>query len=171
MISEGSRGAVADALDRLRDEWGRFPVKRTAREVDPESWDRDRERFDAGTVGAAGAWVRRDDGRALVVRRDDETGWSEPGGEQASGEPLTRTAVRETREETGVDAALTGVLTARRVVESAPSRPSLHRLVVVFEAAYDRGDPRPRGDGTDAVRWVADRPDDVPYPAVGAYPP
>lgn len=54
----------------------------------------------------AGAVVRDADGRVLLVRRANEPGrglWSIPGGRVEPGESAREAAVREVREETGLD--------------------------------------------------------------------
>ena len=169
-VVDASRAAVEDALDRLRETWGGVPTARKEWALTPPEWDRDRERFAAGTVGGAGAWVRRDDGAALVVRHEGETAWSEPGGKQEPGESLAETAVRETREEAGAAVEIEGVVTAHRIRETAPDRPPLHRLIAVFGAAHVGGDPRPREGEIAAVRWVDDHPDDLLYPEIADFP-
>ncbi len=47
-----------------------------------------------------------EDGRVLLTRREDFDVWCLPGGAVASGETVAEAAVRETREETGLDVAL-----------------------------------------------------------------
>ncbi|MFC7097957.1 NUDIX hydrolase [Halobaculum marinum] len=165
-----SRGVVDEALAKLQRGWGDCPVAPDRWDVSTAEWDRTRERFDAGTVGGAGAWVRRGDGRALVVRHVDEAGWSEPAGKQEPGEALSTTAVREVREETGVDITLTGLVMAHRIAVHAPERDPLYRLVVVFDATYDGGAPRARDGEIAAVRWVDDHPEELMYPQVAEYP-
>jgi 8-oxo-dGTP pyrophosphatase MutT (NUDIX family) len=49
-------------------------------------------------------------GRVLLQRRADSGNWSLPGGVMELGESIGATAVRETREETGLDVELTGIL-------------------------------------------------------------
>lgn len=58
----------------------------------------------------AGAVVRDDRGRILLVRRADSGNWSLPGGMQEIGESITQTAVREVREETGLEIEITGLV-------------------------------------------------------------
>ncbi len=52
---------------------------------------------------AASAVVTDEDGRILLHRRSDNDLWSIPGGAMEIGESIAETAVRETREETGLD--------------------------------------------------------------------
>lgn len=58
----------------------------------------------------AGVFVRDGQGRVLLVRRADSGNWTLPGGMQDLGESITQTAVREVREETGLDVELTGLI-------------------------------------------------------------
>jgi 8-oxo-dGTP pyrophosphatase MutT (NUDIX family) len=55
-------------------------------------------------------FVRDGRGRVLLVRRADSGNWTLPGGMQDLGESITQTAVREVREETGLDVELTGLI-------------------------------------------------------------
>lgn len=47
-----------------------------------------------------------ENGKVLLLYRDDENHWEVPGGKVEPGESPTETAVRETREEIGVDVEL-----------------------------------------------------------------
>ncbi|MFD4460028.1 NUDIX domain-containing protein [Nocardia sp. NPDC058480] len=49
-------------------------------------------------------------GRILMQRRGDSGNWSLPGGAMEIGETLEECAVRETKEETGLDIEITGLL-------------------------------------------------------------
>ena len=53
--------------------------------------------------------VTNDAGEILLIRRSDNGNWALPGGAVDLGESLTQAAVRETREETGVDCEITGL--------------------------------------------------------------
>lgn len=54
-------------------------------------------------IPAASAVVVDDEGRILLHRRSDNDLWSIPGGAMEIGESIAETAVRETREETGLE--------------------------------------------------------------------
>ncbi|NKY49414.1 NUDIX domain-containing protein [Nocardia vermiculata] len=58
----------------------------------------------------ASALVVDDSGRVLMQRRGDSGNWSLPGGIMEVGETLSECAVRETREETGLEIEVTGLL-------------------------------------------------------------
>jgi len=76
----------------------------------PESVDAFLDEF---WLHAAGCAVVDDDGRLLCQQNVVRDSWETPGGAGESGETPEDTAVRETREETGVECDLTGVLCAR----------------------------------------------------------
>lgn len=169
--------AVDDALDRLRDDYDEVPVRRQEWAVDRETYEQTRERAAAGTVGGAGAWVRRVvDGvtEALVVRERDADGWSEPAGKQEPGERLEATARRETREETGVACEPVGVRLATRARHTHADRPPVDRLVVVFDAVPaatpDATALDPDESEIDDARWVRRHPSPLRYDAVGSFP-
>lgn len=54
-------------------------------------------------VPAASAVVVDDEGRLLLAKRTDNTLWTIPGGTMKPGETIVETAVREVKEETGLD--------------------------------------------------------------------
>lgn len=167
--------AVDDALGRLPDRYGSVTVRDSEWRVDPAAYDATARRAAAGTVGGAGAWVRRErDGttEALMVREDEDGGWSEPAGKQEPGESLAAAGCRETYEETGVECRLTGLLRAERAVNVAEGadRPPLPRLIVVFEAEYLRGEPRPRDESVDEAAWCSEFPEQLRYSGVTDLP-
>jgi ADP-ribose pyrophosphatase YjhB (NUDIX family) len=108
-------------------------------------------------VVAVTAFIVDDSRRLLMIRRTDNDKWAIPGGGQEIGETISEAAVREVREETGLDVEVVGLIG----VYSDP----LHII------AYDDGEvrqqfsiclrARPMGSGTlhtsdesKEVRWV-----------------
>lgn len=70
-------------------------------------------------------------GVVLIQRKNEPLGWALPGGFVDYGESVEAAAIREAKEETGLDVELTGLLG----VYSDPSRdPRQHTLSVVFTA-------------------------------------
>lgn len=61
-------------------------------------------------VVAASAVVTDADGRVLLQRRRDNDLWALPGGAMDMGDSLPGTAVREVKEETGLDVEITGLV-------------------------------------------------------------
>jgi ADP-ribose pyrophosphatase YjhB (NUDIX family) len=59
---------------------------------------------------AVSAFVQDDQGRLLMIRRTDNDRYAIPGGGQEVGETLSQTAVREVKEETGIDVEATGLV-------------------------------------------------------------
>lgn len=61
-------------------------------------------------VPSASAIVTDEHGRILLVKRRDNTLWALPGGGHDIGETIADTAVREVKEETGLDVEVTGLV-------------------------------------------------------------
>lgn len=61
-------------------------------------------------VVAASAVITDDDRRILLIRRADSGNWALPGGTLVLGESISDCAVREVREETGLDIEVTGIV-------------------------------------------------------------
>ncbi|WP_432571588.1 NUDIX hydrolase [Kineococcus sp. SYSU DK005] len=121
-------------------------------------------------VTAATAFVLDEQERVLMIQRSDNGMWALPGGTQDVGERIATTAERETREETGYEVRVTGLIG----VYSDP-----HHVI-----AYDDGEVRQqfalsfraelidgeleRSEESLDVRWVADNElDDLPmHPSI-----
>jgi ADP-ribose pyrophosphatase YjhB (NUDIX family) len=113
-------------------------------------------------VPSANVAVTNEAGELLLVRRSDSGNWALPGGAVDLGESLAQAAVRETREESGIDCEITG-LTG---IYSDPAHVLLYtsngevrqEFSIVLTARATGGQPTPSSE-TSEVRWV--RLDDV----------
>jgi len=54
--------------------------------------------------------VVNDDGAVLMIRRSDNDNWAVPGGAIDLGESMVQAAIRETREESGIECQITGIV-------------------------------------------------------------
>lgn len=61
-------------------------------------------------VPSAVAFILDGQGRVLLIQRSDNGDWALPGGGHDLGERIADTAVRETKEETGLDVEVTGII-------------------------------------------------------------
>jgi len=162
-ITDRSRERVAAALDRLETEYDAVPVVDKQWQWSPDHYEFIVDRFERGTVGGAGIWPVADDGAVLLVRKDGDDGWAEPSGKQEPDESLEATARRETREETGIAATITGVALAQRVAIRAAGEPPVHRLIVVFDGRAERVEPAPQPGEIAAARWWDHHPETLLY--------
>lgn len=98
------------------------------------------------------------DGRiVLIERKNPPHGWAIPGGFVDRGESAEHAAVREAKEETGLDVELI----RQFHVYSAPDRdPRFHTLSVVFEARA-QGEPKGADDALRAQAFARDQIDDL----------
>lgn len=95
-------------------------------------------------------------GRLLLIQRADTGNWALPGGALDIGERITDTAVRETREETGVNIHITGlvgVYSNPRHVVSYGDGEVRQQFSLCFRGSAVGGVPTPSVESLD-VRWV-----------------
>ena len=99
-------------------------------------------------------------GVVLIRRRNPPHGWALPGGFVDVGETVEQAAVREAREETGLDVRLEALLH----VYSDPARdPRKHTISVVFVATAE-GSPIGQDDAEEARVFPLDGlPDDLAF--------
>ncbi|NLT55293.1 MAG: NUDIX domain-containing protein [Actinomycetales bacterium] len=117
-------------------------------------------------VPSANAVVVDDAGRLLLIHRTDNDNWSLPGGAMDLGESLPETAVREVREETGIDCEITGLVgiytDPKHVLLYTSDGEVRQEFSVVFTARAVGGQPTPSSESR-AVEWV-DREDVLALP-------
>jgi ADP-ribose pyrophosphatase YjhB (NUDIX family) len=101
----------------------------------------------------------------LLVRRGRpprKGEWSIPGGLQHAGETLAEAALRELREETGVEARLLGELgTVDSIRRDGRGRVLYHYTLIDFAARWRKGEPQAADDAAEA-RFV-------PFAQLGRY--
>jgi len=108
--------------------------------------------FPSAPVPAVGAVVFRGS-HVLLVRRADppnQDRWSLPGGSLELGETVEQAAVRETREETGVEVRPGTVMWVADYIEKEGNRVRWHYVLIDVLCHYLRGEPFPESDASNA---------------------
>jgi ADP-ribose pyrophosphatase YjhB (NUDIX family) len=98
-------------------------------------------------IGVAGITFDRH-GRVLLVR-DDDRGWSVPGGRVEAGERLVDACVRELREETGLEVRVAGLCEVFERIE-----PDLHYVILDYLVEVVGGSLQ-AGDDALEVGWFS----------------
>ncbi len=108
-------------------------------------------------VLAASIAVFRDDGRVLLAMRGQapmKGVWSLPGGRVEPGETLAEAALRELREEVGVEAEMIGFNThVEAIRRDAAGAVVRHFVIATFVGRWAAGEPT-TGPEADAVMWA-----------------
>ncbi|RZT84605.1 ADP-ribose pyrophosphatase YjhB (NUDIX family) [Pseudonocardia sediminis] len=110
----------------------------------------------ANSLVVAVVVVAVDDGRVLMIQRTDNGRWALPGGGQELGESVREAAIRETREETGIDVEVTGVVgiySDPRHVIAYDDGEVRQEFALCLSARPTGGVPTP-SDESHQVRWV-----------------
>jgi len=97
-------------------------------------------------------------GEVLLIRRSDNDNWAVPGGAIDLGESLVQAAARETREETGIDCEVTGLVgiytDPRHVMLYTSNGEARQEFSIVLTARATGGEPECSEESSE-VRWVA----------------
>ncbi|MFF5054720.1 NUDIX hydrolase [Micromonospora sp. NPDC000663] len=108
-------------------------------------------------VVAVTVFVQDRQGQVLLIQRTDNDLWALPGGAQDFGEAITDTAVRETREETGIEvevAEIVGIYSDPRHLVEYSDGEVRQQFSICFRAQYLSGDPT-TSDESSSVVWIA----------------
>jgi ADP-ribose pyrophosphatase YjhB (NUDIX family) len=101
--------------------------------------------------------VVNDAGEILLIRRSDNDNWALPGGAIDIGESLAQAAVRETREETGIECEITGLVgiytDPGHIILYTSNDEARQEFSIVLRARAVSGEPTPSDESTE-VRWV-----------------
>ena len=102
--------------------------------------------------------VVNDQDQILLIRRSDNDNWAVPGGAIDLGESMTQAAVRETKEETGIDCEITsliGIYTdPKHIILYTSNGEARQEFSIVLTARPLAGEPTPSDESTE-VRWVS----------------
>lgn len=101
--------------------------------------------------------VVNDAGEILMIRRTDNDNWAVPGGAIDLGESVAQAAVRETREESGIECELTGIVgiysDPKHVLLYTSNGEVRQEFSIVLTARPLSGQPTPSSESSE-VRWV-----------------
>jgi ADP-ribose pyrophosphatase YjhB (NUDIX family) len=101
--------------------------------------------------------VASDAGEILLIRRSDNDNWALPGGAIDLGESVTQAAIRETKEETGIDCEITGLVgiytDPKHIILYTSNGEARQEFSIVLTARPTGGDPTPSDESTE-VQWV-----------------
>jgi len=101
--------------------------------------------------------VVNDAGEMLMIRRTDNDNWAVPGGAIDLGESVGQAAVRETREESGIECEITGIVgiysDPKHVILYTSNGEARQEFSIVLTARPLSGQPTPSSE-TSEVRWV-----------------
>lgn len=175
--AEINREEVDERLDRLLTAYGDVPIREERETVPAEIFPDLRALSREGYTGGSYVWVIRppasappttdglpapDDERArvLMVLGRGSTRWGLPGGGRECGENCEEAAVREVREETGIDCSVTTpFLVCRRVTVSEGDHDErLHSLWTFFDGDYEGGHLSIQPGELNGAAWFAEPP-------------
>ncbi|MGW5414660.1 NUDIX hydrolase [Actinomadura geliboluensis] len=101
--------------------------------------------------------VENDKGEILMIRRTDNDNWALPGGAIDLGESVTQAAIRETKEETGIDIEITGLLgiysDPKHVIHYTSNNEVRQEFSILLAARLIAGE-RCTSDESSEVLWI-----------------
>jgi ADP-ribose pyrophosphatase YjhB (NUDIX family) len=102
--------------------------------------------------------VVNDQSEILLIRRSDNDNWALPGGAIDLGESVVQAAIRETKEETGIDCEITGLVgiysDPKHIILYTSNGEARQEFSIVLTARATGGHRTPSAESTE-VRWVS----------------
>jgi ADP-ribose pyrophosphatase YjhB (NUDIX family) len=128
----------------------------TKRVAKSKSSPPDERHYPSRPVVGIGIVIWRDD-KVLLIKRSKAPRageWGLPGGMQQLGETIQAAAVREAREETGLDVTPLGIITALDgITYDADGKIEFHYAIIEVAAEAGEGEAHAQDDALD-VRWA-----------------
>lgn len=124
-------------------------------------WIRARVGHEPILLNFAGAIITDEQGRVLLQQRGDRGTWGLPGGALELGESAEEAAIREVREETGLEVRVERLVGAyTKYFDTYPNGDEAQTIVFAFACSVVGGELRADGDETLALRYFdpADAP-------------
>lgn len=101
--------------------------------------------------------VTSENDEILLIRRSDNDNWAIPGGAIELGESMTQAAIRETREESGIDCEITGLVgiytDPKHVILYTSNGEARQEFSIVLTGRPVGGELTPSSESSE-VRWV-----------------
>ncbi|KAB2351058.1 NUDIX domain-containing protein [Actinomadura rudentiformis] len=101
--------------------------------------------------------VTNEHGEILMIRRTDNDNWALPGGAIDLGESVAQAAIRETKEETGIDCEITGLVgiysDPKHVIHYTSNDEVRQEFSILLTARPTGGTPQ-TSDESREVRWI-----------------
>lgn len=98
-----------------------------------------------------------ENGEILLIRRTDNNKWAAPGGAIDLGESVTQAAIRETREETGIECEIRGIVgiysDPKHVIHYTSNDEVRQEFSIVLAGRPIGGHPTP-SDESREVQWI-----------------
>ncbi len=175
------REAVESIADDLQERYGETDVEHRTRELPPEEFEAALDHAREGYDGGAHTWVVRapedaaglsetvvadwdDRHRALMILPRDSDEWGLPGGGREGEETFEEAAVREVREEAGIDCEVADMWALRHITwtstDDADDR-TTHSVNPFFDARYVGGSISIQAAEVNGAAWFAEPPERV----------
>jgi ADP-ribose pyrophosphatase YjhB (NUDIX family) len=101
--------------------------------------------------------IENDAGEILMIERSDNGNWALPGGAIDLGESMSQAGIRETKEETGIDCEILGVLgiytDPKHIILYTSNGEARQEFSILLRGRATGGMPRPSSESTH-VRWI-----------------